>query len=155
NFQHILKPPATPDTTTSPFVWKINLDAYEIINGTITMYDLTQPQDLDTVTRALNYAHMNLRDVNVATQAHIEDGKLTFWIQHASLNLPDPDIRLIDLAGRAPVDGSGVSVKDLRIETDRTQLVVSARVDSLNVLGNTKSTAPFGEDYFDVDLDGR
>jgi hypothetical protein len=151
NYEHITKPAV--DSVKTPFNWTIDVAAFEIQNGTVFMHDLTQPPDFDTVSRRVNYSYLDLQNANVALQAHVEPTTQSVWIQHISFDAPQPDIRLLELAANITVDTTGLSVRDFRLETERTQLALSGHVDSVNFLGVQKAVTPFKEHPVSLEVD--
>jgi|GEM_PF-1824864 len=136
NFARITKPSPVTDSVSTPFPYTINVHGLEIRNATVSLSDLTQPDDFDTVTRSVNYSYISLENFNLSARAHIESVTQSVWIQNMTFDMPRPDIRLVDLAGHIAIDTTGITVEDLQLETDRTLLELDARLDSVNFFAN-------------------
>lgn len=130
NYAHITKP--STDTTSSPFNWTIDLTELDIRNATLSMQDLTVPDRFDTVKRAVDFSHLDINQFNLAMQAHISPTAQSLWIQNLSFNLPRPDIRVVELSGNVSLDTTGLGLRGLHLETSRSLLTISGRVDSVN-----------------------
>ncbi|MEO5930346.1 MAG: translocation/assembly module TamB domain-containing protein, partial [Candidatus Kapaibacterium sp.] len=154
NFARITRPtPITADTTRkTPFPYTIDISALEIVDATVAFYDLTQKKQFDTVARSINYSYLDLTRFNLSAQVHIEPTTQSMAIQNLYFLLPQPDIRVIDLSGNLSLDTTGATVEGLHLETDRSLLNITARLDSLNVFASTMS-GPDGWHNYPVKLD--
>ncbi|MDB5034381.1 MAG: hypothetical protein JWQ98_1622 [Chlorobi bacterium] len=157
NFARITKPtPITSDTTRkTPFPYTIDLSSLEIVDATVAFHDLTQKKQFDTVARSVNYSYLDLSRFNLSAQAHIEPTTQSMAIQNLYFLLPQPDIRVIDLSGNVSLDTTGATVEGLHLETDRSLLNITARLDSLNVFASTTSGPDGWHNYpVKLNLDG-
>lgn len=130
NFEHITKP--STDSIKTPFNWTIDLASLDIRDAKVSLHDLTVPEVYDTVGHAVNYQHLDITEFNLALQAHIAPTSQSIWIQNLAFNVPRPDVRVVELSGNITLDTTGLSVLGLRLETDRTLMSMSGRVDSIN-----------------------
>lgn len=133
NFDRITKPAV--DSVRTPFNWKIDVQAFEIIDGTVIVNDRTAPPNLDTVARRVDYTHLRLEDVNIALQARIAPTEQSLWLQNMALNAPQPDVRIVEVSARIDIDTTGVTVDDFYVETGRSLVRAEGRIDSVNFLG--------------------
>lgn len=134
NFARITKPtPIGKDSASvTPFPYTIDVHGFEIKNGTLSMHDLTQEAVFDTVARSVNYSYLDFKNFNASAQAHIEPDEQSMWLQNVSFYMPRADVRVIELTGHFALDTTGATIEGLRLETDRTLLDLSARLDSAN-----------------------
>ncbi len=136
NFARLTKQSPVTDSVSTPFPFTIDVQSLEIRNATLSLADLTAERVFDTVARSVNYSYIDVENFNLSARAMIEPVNMGFWIQNLSFDLPRPDIRMIELAGHFAIDTTGITVEDLRIETDRTLLDLDARIDSANFFAN-------------------
>lgn len=140
NFEHIARKKAVSPATTSPFPYTINLAELEIRDGDIGLSDLTSPDRFDTVARSVDYGYLKIDNLNLSARAEIEPARQLLLIQNLSFAMPRHEFRLVELSGNFRNDTTGVNVKDLRIETGRSLLDLSAHLDSVNLMA-TNDTA--------------
>jgi hypothetical protein len=141
NFDRITKP--SKETVPTPFNWDIDVQAFEIVGGTVIINDRTAPPDVDTISRRVDYTHLELEDVNLAVQAHIAPTEQNVWIQNLAFNAPQPDVRVVQISSQITVDKTGVTVKDLVVETGRSMLTLNGRLDSVDFIGTDTAIHPW------------
>ena len=132
NFERITKP--AKDSIKTPFNWSIDLSTFEIVDAKVYVHDLTAQHQQDTLHN-VDFRWLELERMNLSMQAHIAPTSQSIWIQNLSFDMPQPDIRLIELAGTIAIDTTGLTIKDLNIETSRSLIALNGHLDSLNVLG--------------------
>lgn len=132
NFARITKTVAVTDTTSTPFPYIIDVHGLEIRDATLSLSDLTQEDVFDTVSRNVNYSYIKLERFNLSARAHIEPLTQEVWLQNLYFDMPRPDIRVIDLAGHFMIDTGGIVMENMRLETERTMLDLSASIRSVN-----------------------
>ncbi len=137
NFTKLLKPtPVSTDTTSSPFPFTINVRGLEIVDASVAMYDMTQAPMVRDSLHAVDFARLDLAQLNLSARARIAPDQQEAVLQHLSFLLPSADIRMVDLNGAVSVDASGARVRGLRLETGRTLLDLDAQLDSVRLLGS-------------------
>jgi hypothetical protein len=151
NFNRITKP--SLDTLKTPFNWDIDVQAFEIVDGTVLINDRTAPPDLDTIARHVDYTHLELHDVNLALQAHIAPTSQSIWLQNLAFNAPQPDVRVLEISTQVTVDKTGLTVKDLVVETERTLLRLDGRIDSVDFVGDATAIRPWQDFPITLSLD--
>jgi hypothetical protein len=149
NFERITKP--AKDSIKTPFNWSIDLSTFEIVDAKVYVHDLTAQRQHDTVHN-VNFQWLELEKMNLSMQAHIAPTSQSIWIQNLSFDMPQPDIRLIELAGTISIDTTGLTVKDLNIETSRSLIALDGHLDSLNVLGMGKAVNSWQKHPLKLDL---
>ncbi len=132
NFARLTKPSTSVDTGGAPFPYTIDVTALEIRDGTVRLDDNAVP---DRRTRSVDYSHLDLRRFNLSAIARIESNRTRAVVQHLSFDLPRNDIRIIDLSVGLDLDTTGATIDDLRLETTRTLLSLTATIDSINIPG--------------------
>ncbi|HVZ40084.1 MAG TPA: translocation/assembly module TamB domain-containing protein [Candidatus Kapabacteria bacterium] len=135
NFAKIARP--STDTTHKPLPFTINITGLEIIDATISMHDYTRPAAADSAGSVMDFARIDLANVNLSAQAHVGEEQKWLAIQHLGFFLPRAAIRFVDLSGEVYADSGTVRTNALRIETERTLLTLDARLDSVNFFGRT------------------
>lgn len=133
NFNRLTKPAV--DSVVTPFNWDIEVQAFEIIDGRVIVNDRTAPPGIDTISRVVDYTHLELEEFNVALQARIAPTEQSVWLQNLAFNAPQPDVRVVQISTELTVDTTGVTMENLFIETGRSLIRASGRIDSVNFLG--------------------
>lgn len=151
NFNRITKP--SLDTLKTPFNWDIDIQAFEIIDGTVIVNDRTVDADLDTIARRVDYTNLELENVNLALQAHIEPTSQSVWLQSLSFNAPQPDVRVVEISTRVTVDKTGLTLKDLIVETKRSLLRLNGRIDSVDFVGEATAIRKWQDFPITLSLD--
>lgn len=136
NFTRLVAPSTGPDTgAASPFPYTVDVSALEIHDGTVLLDDNGRPGRRDSSKQDVDYSHLELRRFNLSAIARIDAHRTRAILQHLSFDLPRNDIRVLDLSVGLDMDSNGVAIDDLQLETSRTLLSLSARVDSIDIAG--------------------
>jgi len=152
NFEHIVRPSTTVDTTSSgPFPYTIEVSSLELRGGHFEMRDMTQPAGRDTA--AFDPARISVRELYLSAEARMADQSYALRLHNLAGYLERPSIHLIQLAGDFSLDTLGARAERLRIETDRTLLDLTARADRVNILG--KEPVDWGRVPLSLALDAR
>ncbi len=121
------------DTTASPFDWDIRVENLRILDGTLLVYDSSTagPARYDR----LDTRHMKLERMNLALSAHIRDEEKRVSINRFSWENPFGAVAMRNLSGDLVVRKTGVEVNALSVQTQRSGAIMSASLDSADVLG--------------------
>ena len=151
NFDRITKP--SKDTLKTPFNWDIDVQAFEIVDGTVIINDRTVEPDLDTIARRVDYTHLELEHVNLALQAHIAPTEQSVWLQNLAFEAPQPDVRVIEISTQITVNKTGLTVKDLIVETERSLFALDGKIDSVDFVGDETAIRSWQEFPLTLSLD--
>ena len=125
------------DTTVSAFDWDIRVEYLRILDGSLLVYDSSTqgPARYDR----LDTQHMKLERMNLALGAHIRDEEKRVSINRFSWDNPFGAVGMKNLSGDLILRKTGVEVNQLSVQTERSGLILSASLDSTDVLGEFDS----------------
>ena len=125
------------DTTASSFDWDIRVENLRILDGTLLVYDSSTrgPARYDR----LDTRHMKLERMNLALNAHIREEEKRVSINRFSWENPFGAVAMKNLSGDIIVRETGVEVNTLSVQTQRSGVILSASLDSADVLGEFDS----------------
>ena len=125
--------PAPPDTTPSaPFTWAINVDRFELRDGTLIVSDSTMRGEAPAWQRLHNFT---ARGLNLLLAAHVTRTEKRIELQRFSLDCDAPSFHVKRLSGIFTVTPHESRVQNLVITTDRTDLSLSATMSKVDLLG--------------------
>ncbi|MBN1447509.1 MAG: translocation/assembly module TamB domain-containing protein [Bacteroidetes bacterium] len=133
NINTLVRPSREPeDTTSTPFDWDIRVEYLRILDGMLLVYDssTTGPARRDR----LDAAHMQLTDLNMALSAEIRDTEKHLVINRFSWVNVLGEVGMQNLSGDVLLRKDGVEINGLSIQTERSGLLLSASVDSVDLL---------------------
>ncbi len=138
NYKKLLKP--TPeDTSKSTFSFLIQAPDIKLKNISLT-YQTYQNLRSQAVYKNINYNDLRINDLNFNAQvyADIENSDYLLILNELSFkpNLTRFNLRYI--SGEFAVTKKFASVKNFYFLTDSSEISISARIDSLNLLGNVE-----------------
>ena len=125
------------DTTSAPFDWDIRVEHLRILDGMLLVYDsaTTGPRRRDR----LDSRHMKLTDINLALSAHISGEEKRVSIDRFSCSNAFGNVALRNLSGDILLTQHSASVDNLSLQTARSGMILSAAVDSVDILGGFDS----------------
>ncbi len=130
NFEHLAR-----DTTESEggsFDWRVIVRTLRIVNGHFSMRDSTDPGPF--AQERLSLAKLELDELSLALQADVAPGRNLVSINQCSFVNRSGDVSLHNLAGDIRLGPSRTEVRDLSLVTNRSRLLLSAVLDSMNIL---------------------
>lgn len=136
NFSHLEKYPHTETTAPEPFDWTVQVDELSLINGSVLLNDqlaLASPGHEKALPHQVEYHDFAVEDINLKCSGRYSDEKAHLSIKNLSFHSDQPRFTLKSLRGDFSISPSGTEVKSLTIETERTTLRLSARLDSVNM----------------------
>ncbi|MDT8322889.1 MAG: hypothetical protein RRA94_02170, partial [Bacteroidota bacterium] len=132
-------PPAEEDedSTAAAFDWDIRVDYLRILDGMLLVYDSSSggPARSDR----LDPAHMKLTDINLALSARITGEEKSVSIDRFACRNAFGEVSLENLSGDILLTPRSVSIDDLSLQTGRSGVIMSAAVDSVDVLAGFDS----------------
>jgi len=133
NIDRMLRPSEDTDTSASTFDWRIVVENLRIVDGRFVRYDSSLAGEVPR-TR-LDAQRMDMREINLALRADIRpnDKRVSFNQLRASNALGD--VSLVNLSGDIDIRPDGVAVQGLSLQTERSAIILTAAVDSVDVLG--------------------
>lgn len=137
NFERMIRP--TPeDTSSRPFDWPITIERFEIRDGTFRLVDsaaLAEPDHERGGAYFVEYHDVALRDLNLAiAPAVITPDEKRVRITAMNFSSDRPVVAVKKLAGDFRVTRGEAVVKDLAIQTSRSNLVVNASMQGIDLL---------------------
>jgi len=139
-------PKSTPgDTTTSP--WYIEAKQIELINARVTVIDSLgllrrkSGKGGKPLPHQFDYSKISLERLNASVAMQIFQKRNFFQIKKLNFESTAPRLRVTQLIGEALLAPKELTLKKLRIETERSLLFVNASVHAgdFSKLGNTDS----------------
>jgi hypothetical protein len=138
NIDTMLRPSAEDeDTTSTPFDWDIRVEHLRILDGMLLVYDSSSAGPLRR--DRLDSRHMKLTDINLALSAQITGDEKRVSIDRFSFSNAFGEVALRNLAGDILLTTHSASVDDLSLQTARSGFILSAAVDSVDILGGFDS----------------
>ncbi len=129
NIAHLVRDTTTSEGSSS-FDWTITLSNLAIVNGCVLVFDSTT-----TGSRAsFSPTHMALDSLMLACSGAMTPSTARLRIETISWANRFGDVSLRSLSGDILLGGQSSHIRDLALVTDRSQIRVSARLDSLDLL---------------------
>jgi hypothetical protein len=137
NFDRMIRPP-TPDTLPSPpMTWVFKIDRLEIRDGIITLVDsvsLRDPEHRPADSTEVEYHQVSLHDFNLIASGDVRPNAKTIGISLLSFVSDRPEFALKKLEGEFTITPSEALVKNLVIETNRSNLRLNAELGKVDLL---------------------
>lgn len=137
NFAHIAKP-STDTTEGAPFTWTINVRNLTIANATFSMIDSTAPPQPPSATERINFSNLRLDDFNVSLTAlaNLQNKDYALTIHQLSAKDHYTSFAVQNLAANINIDQEHTEVFDLHIQTNRSNLLLNAQLENVNLPDN-------------------
>ena len=133
----LLRPSEDTDTSSGSFDWDIRVEQLRILDGELLVYDSTTQGPLRR--DRLDAGHMKITKLNLALSARIKDDRKELSLNRFSWHNAFGDVSMKNMSGDIVLTSHGVSVKDLSLQTERTGIMFSAVVDSVDLLAGFDS----------------
>lgn len=130
NYEHLSR-----DTTESEggsFDWRVIVRTLRIVDGRLTMRDSTDAGPF--TTDELSLANLDLDRISLAVQADIAPTRKVLSINQCSFTNRMGEVSLSNLAGDIRIATAHTEVRNLSLVTNRSRLLLTAVLDSMNVL---------------------
>ena len=128
-----------PDTTASkPFDWVIDVQRFEILDGTVSLLDslsLADERHGEVMGGSVEYHAFTLRGVNLVLAANIRGDRQRAVIASCSFSSTTPDFRLKMLCGVFSLSPGEARVDSMRIITGKTNIALDASMRDIDLLG--------------------
>ncbi|HUI08912.1 MAG TPA: translocation/assembly module TamB domain-containing protein [Bacteroidota bacterium] len=128
---------APRDTTAShPFTWSIDVERFEILDGTVALLDSASLADEEhpaVVAGPVEYHAFTLRELYLVMAANIRQETQRAVIASCSFSSASPDFRLRMLCGVFTVSPTEARVDSMRIITAKTNLAIDAALRDIDV----------------------
>ena len=134
NYEHLFPPKEEKERKGLP--WTFAVRNFQIQGGIIAVVDSTTPIS-DISSDVLHYTNFVARDVNLALGGLIGPKEARAQIEHAALHVDSPPITVRNIIGTIFASAKGVIVDNLRIDLEQSHLQVMARLDGLNLFGDS------------------
>lgn len=138
NFSRMIRP-APDDTASGPFDWPIAVNRFEIKNGSVRLVDSASLAEFDHETTgpyfveyhdfAADNLNMVLNSVLVATDVKRAN------IKSMSFTSTTPDVTVKQFSGEFRVTNREAVVKNMKIQTSRSQLTLDVSMKDIDLLG--------------------
>ncbi len=140
NISKLIPPSGTTDTTASNFSFKIIVADLTIKNTDFSLndYDIKKSDSYDN----LNMHNLLVKDLNISLEAFADIKNKVFETVLHSLSFK-PNINgfaLNNLSGDFYINNDSISVNDLKIETDSSDLRLNAGVNNFSIFDTTGNT---------------
>jgi hypothetical protein len=137
NFERMVRP--TPDDSTStPFDWPIVVDQFEVLNAQIRLVDsarLAQGDHMNTGPFFVEYHDVHLREFSLLVKrAFVAPDEKRAFIAALSFLSDRPDLRLQKFSGEVQASKKGASVRNLTIQTARSNLHLDADLHDVDLV---------------------
>jgi hypothetical protein len=139
NINTLFKPSDDDDSTSTPFDWSIVVQNLRIVGGHLLIYDSTLAGDVPR--DRMDYDRMELRDLTLAMSAVYRPSFKKISLNQFSFVNVLGDVSVRNIAGDIVVRPAGADVQGLSLQTDRSAIIVSAAIDSVDVLGGFDTDA--------------
>jgi hypothetical protein len=152
NISTLLKP--TGNTTTGSFDWTVVLGNVEIKDGLVTLCDsvsLVLPDHWDMPAEYFEYHNFSVHNFNLKMHGTIKHNDLHIRIEHGGCSSPESQFVLVNFNGDFSVTPSGISARNVRIQTGKSSIELNAGMKNLNIFGGLK-LADFQHDATDLKL---
>jgi hypothetical protein len=138
NFERIVRP--TPDDPAStPFDWPIAVGRFEIIGGTMRLIDsasLAETDHVFTDSYFVEYHNFAVRNLNLlVTAVLVTPTEKRAKISALSFDSGAPDVHLKKLSGEFRVTTHEAVVKNMVLQTSRSDLRLDATMKDIDLLG--------------------
>ncbi len=125
------------DTTASEegeFEWHIIVESVRIIDGSFVMHDSTSGEP--TRRDRLNGADMRFEKLNVALSADLQPGATQLSINQLRFGNRNGDVSVENVSGDVRFEKESVRIDRLSVQTNRSSMLISTRVDGLDLSEN-------------------
>ena len=136
NFHRFLRS-SSPDTTASS--WTINLKQIQIRGGALEIVDSlglaqrTLDSSLGIEPGRFNYSNIALDSLNLEGSLSIHPGEIGLSFKSLACRSPLPHFRLKNFAGDFILARKSVSVRKMKVETEKSKLHLDARFDNIDI----------------------
>lgn len=136
NLNTLLPPSEDEDSVGGEFDWDIYVDHVRIFDGTFVIYDSTTgPPDKSR----LDTRHLKIAGLNLALSAVVTPEGKQLSINRCSWENEFGDIAMKNLSGDIHLGEESVELSLLSVQTPRSGFIISARMDSVDLLGGFES----------------
>jgi hypothetical protein len=128
--------PAEP-TEQAPFTKTIRVNELKIVNGAFRLRDdlsLNDDEHGPSLQHHVEYHDVNVANVNFTCSGQYGQDNVRIAIEHLSLESLRPDFKLQRLKGDFSISPKGAEVKNLLVETSRSEFKLSASMRQFNLL---------------------
>ncbi len=132
NINTLTDPSAEDDTSAADFDWDIYVDHVRIIDGTVLVYDSASA--LPSRSR-LDSRHLKINGLNLALSTIVTPEEKILSINRCSWENEFGNIAMKNLSGDILLTKESVELSMLSIQTARSGALISARIDSVDILG--------------------
>ena len=136
NFDRILRS-SSPSTT--PSSWTINLKQVQIKGGVLDILDSLSlvHRATDSTLKAFpgefDYSTIKLDSLNLDASLEVRSGEIGVSFKSFACRSPLPQFHVKDLAGDFLIARKSVSVRKMKVETEKSKFSADARFDSVDV----------------------
>ena len=132
NVDRLAKKSSTPP---GPFRYTIEVKNFEIVDGTVAVYDSTVSPATDSlVENAIDYDHFTVEHLGIKLSVLVSASMLDARIQELRCSLPPNELRVKTISGNFLVDTTRAEVKNLTIVTEKISVECTASLQKVNLL---------------------
>jgi len=136
NFDRFLR---SSSTDTTPSSWTLNMKQIQIRGGALEIVDsvgLAQrnpDSSLGIEPGGFNYSKIALDSLNLDGSLSIHSGEISLSFKSLSCRSPLPHFQLKNLSGDFALARKSVSVRKMKVETEKSKLQLDARFDNIDI----------------------
>jgi hypothetical protein len=120
------------DTVTTPFDWRVVVNSFRIVQGRLLVYDSTVTGEIPA--HRLDDDRMDLRDITLALRADYRQDLIQLSLNQCSFTNAFGDVSVSNVSGDIILGDNGAELRGLSVQTSRSALLLTAAVDSVNIL---------------------